>query len=660
MSDSYSSMFPFRPTIFDANAGPNAPMSYQSLLARRKIAEALLGKRSPYPKTLGEGLTSLGENIANIALMNRLDQGEAQERAKELGAADKAGLDPDATPLPYPRLPPPDRFDPAIPSNSRVPGLRRTSELLDEPGLDQKPGLDQIAIAMTRPSFTTASADRPDPMQLPPAGSTGNAPARFGPSIENPATGARRLLPTQPPPDRFSREFGPLANVPLAPVDNAPEKINAALMAKQPMNGSSVMAYAPNQPDETLTPRTLARANAPQFFPAAQDNPAPPVRVAGDLATMPRPIPTDIPRAPAPAPAPASGPGFSPMPGPLPEQQKPVTPTYTPTPTAMIPQSMPTPPTQVPRTQREVEAIREWYRADNPNIKAIWQGVVEQEAAKRKFIDDRNVKEYDAKLEMYKTYVAAENVAAREAPMKAAELKKAEMDIAQRTPQPSATPRTVTLSNGYQYPANLGTPQSDQRTGVARPAPTPPGLSDKEWEAQQAPILAKRTEATATALPTFTRALRHIEQTLNHPGLEAASGFGGVLMRNVPGTAGYDFNARLHEINGENFLAGLNGLRGLGAVSNIEGQKTEQARANVDPNQSPDELKKTLLQLQMQLRSEMETAQRAMNMPVTAWRKAGDNSTFAPDIGEPGITRNGVPVIYIGGNPDLPSSYRRM
>ena len=68
------------PTIFWGNAKPGDPLSYEALQTRRKIAEALMGKRSPFPKTLGEGLTYAGEKFADAMDMRELD---AQDRALE-------------------------------------------------------------------------------------------------------------------------------------------------------------------------------------------------------------------------------------------------------------------------------------------------------------------------------------------------------------------------------------------------------------------------------------------------------------------------------------------------------------------------------------------------------------------------------------------------
>jgi hypothetical protein len=77
------------PSYFFADRKPGDPLSYQSVLARRKIAESLLGRRSPFPKNIGEGLTYFGEALADRRMLNQLD---AAERARQ-GQIDKAETD---------------------------------------------------------------------------------------------------------------------------------------------------------------------------------------------------------------------------------------------------------------------------------------------------------------------------------------------------------------------------------------------------------------------------------------------------------------------------------------------------------------------------------------------------------------------------------------
>ena len=63
MSDTYTN--PIERFIFGGGAG-SGTLSWEQLQARRKIAAALAARRSPYPKTIGEGLTYAGEKFGDV------------------------------------------------------------------------------------------------------------------------------------------------------------------------------------------------------------------------------------------------------------------------------------------------------------------------------------------------------------------------------------------------------------------------------------------------------------------------------------------------------------------------------------------------------------------------------------------------------------------
>jgi hypothetical protein len=88
-------------SYFLANAPPGSPLSYQSLMTRRKIAEALLGKRDrlPFPKNPGEGIAYASEKLADAfgdrTMLSELDTAERRQALGE--AALRRNLDPYAT-----------------------------------------------------------------------------------------------------------------------------------------------------------------------------------------------------------------------------------------------------------------------------------------------------------------------------------------------------------------------------------------------------------------------------------------------------------------------------------------------------------------------------------------------------------------------------------
>ena len=75
MSDAYTSIFTTDP---EQKGGA---LTYDQLQARRKIAMALATRNRPYPKTIGEGLTALGEGLGegyNLAALQRAEAGRGR------------------------------------------------------------------------------------------------------------------------------------------------------------------------------------------------------------------------------------------------------------------------------------------------------------------------------------------------------------------------------------------------------------------------------------------------------------------------------------------------------------------------------------------------------------------------------------------------------
>jgi len=117
----------------------------------------------------------------------------------------------------------------------------------------------------------------------------------------------------------------------------------------------------------------------------------------------------------------------------------------------------------------------------------------------------------------------------------------------------------------------------------------------------------------------------------------------------------------MDQLVGKNFLAGYASLKGGGGnISNIEGSKTEQARGRVATAQTKEGFDSGLNDLETNMRTDLEVAQRKMNRPVTAWQHT-PNDPYAPDVGQVGERKGKAGEYeYLGGNPALDSSYRRV
>ena len=208
--------------------------------------------------------------------------------------------------------------------------------------------------------------------------------------------------------------------------------------------------------------------------------------------------------------------------------------------------------------------------------------------------------------------------------------------------QPGADPR-------------LGTQQSPQRTGVPVPPPLPPGVTPEKWAELQAPKLASAVDAYEKAVPQFDEAVKMLRLAREHPGREWGLGSTSEVARRMPGTSAYAFGAIMDQIAGKNFLSAYSQLKGGGSITEIEGSKAEKAQARLATAQNKNDFDTALDDFEKALRQDLETVQRKVNRPVTAWRTQADNSSVAPDIGQ----RRGN-TEYIGGNPADPMSWRRV
>lgn len=82
--------------------------------------------------------------------------------------------------------------------------------------------------------------------------------------------------------------------------------------------------------------------------------------------------------------------------------------------------------------------------------------------------------------------------------------------------------------------------------------------------------------------------LAYIDEVRKHPGLDL--GTGATAMANViPGTSGYDFQNRVNQLKSGAFMTAIDDLRGMGALSNAEGQTATAAVTRMDTATSKGE-----------------------------------------------------------------------
>lgn len=132
-------------------------------------------------------------------------------------------------------------------------------------------------------------------------------------------------------------------------------------------------------------------------------------------------------------------------------------------------------------------------------------------------------------------------------------------------------------------------------------------------------------------------AFRAIDGLRSHPGIDIGTGLSSVLDPRswIPGQSGYDFSALNEQAQGKAFMTAREALKGAGQVTDFEGQKGEQAIANLKTAQSKEQYLRALDELERMLKASYSDLQ----------KKAGvvPNATGAqPQQGMGNTTSGGV------------------
>jgi hypothetical protein len=637
--------------IFNANAAPGDPTGYTAQQQRQKIALAMMSQRKGYPKTVGEGLTSIGDSINDVMQMKSLERSLAAQSATDKAAIDKAypqtgnradagtdtlvaALDPKDEETATPPAQPPPPLVPPPPSNlASVPMPRQamqvnaaTPTFPTSPGFPAStaPRLDPTVQVASDPNYTPAPSTGPTTRGEAAPWLRGSAETndlyKPAPAVAQGATNdvqANQLAMLNGQPQQPS-SYAPTASLQTGSVSDAPpitgarDAITNTLMQRQaPPTG----VFPP--PDQPTPPINLAALQSPPE--AAGNRPI----VMPDVQPQPQVMAQAQPQ---------TAPQTAPQPYEMPEPVAPVPPVKDPTLTPLQRKWMPT-----------------LLGDTSPVQKGIAKSIIDQEQAKKDAAYENEVKNYELKKSIYPSAVEAKRNWEAQRREREQKLRLEGQKVIPGAPTnvpPGAAPRDP----------RLGTDASPQRDRIPEVPPPPPGVSAEEWQKQQAPLVAKSLETAEKAKPQFEQMIQTIRDVRNHPGKAWGTGMTSGI---APwGSDAYDFGTRVAQLKGKNFLNAYQYLRGAGNIANIEGEKAEQAQSAIDVHGSEKNMNNALLQLENQVRTDYETLQRKHHLPVTAWQLT-PNDLPAPDINQIGRDKKtGKLQQYIGGNPTEESSYR--
>lgn len=125
-------------------------------------------------------------------------------------------------------------------------------------------------------------------------------------------------------------------------------------------------------------------------------------------------------------------------------------------------------------------------------------------------------------------------------------------------------------------------------------------LQDKRLQNQQAMEQAKRDKADAynSGMDNLSRTIETATKVLNSPGFTGYFGtnLNPLSSRFIPGTEAADTETLVDTLKSQGFLSGIQQMKGMGALSNAEGQKVMDAIGSLSPKISlknqPEQLSK--------------------------------------------------------------------
>jgi hypothetical protein len=129
-----------------------------------------------------------------------------------------------------------------------------------------------------------------------------------------------------------------------------------------------------------------------------------------------------------------------------------------------------------------------------------------------------------------------------------------------------------------------------------------------------------RTEARLEAPQVVAQAdeaVKLVDDLLKAPGLKQAVGASRMVgIQRIPGTDAKDFDIRLDQLKGKQFLQAFESLKGGGAITEIEGKKATDAIARMDAAGSEAEFTKAAREFQSVIRQGAERARAKGGAPA--------------------------------------------
>jgi len=179
-------------------------------------------------------------------------------------------------------------------------------------------------------------------------------------------------------------------------------------------------------------------------------------------------------------------------------------------------------------------------------------------------------------------------------------------------------------------------PKTQREMAKAKAIGQAEGVAESLWDKTSAEMSAA---ARADLIPTKRKVksnLSLIDKIRNHPGREAATGFSSLNPEKyAPGSVHRDFLTMLAQVKGKVFLEAYESLKGGGPITDLEGQKAQEAYARLDVAQSEEAFMEALDDYEQALLNGWEDLTEAARGTAEDYRALVDRAIDEPIQGPP-------------------------
>jgi hypothetical protein len=174
---------------------------------------------------------------------------------------------------------------------------------------------------------------------------------------------------------------------------------------------------------------------------------------------------------------------------------------------------------------------------------------------------------------------------------------------------------------------NSRTGQLNMPQGQAGPLMPPSADPRLQGELAQAKTTATETAKRQVegkfeapeAIAKGEEALRLVDDLLKSPGFKQAVGASRMVgIQNIPGTSAKDFDIRLDQLKGQQFLQAFESLKGGGQITEVEGKKATDAISRMNASASEKEFETAAREFQDVIRRGIDRAKQKGGTPAPA------------------------------------------